>query len=162
MDEETASHQKHYKYVVLRQKDLWWSDFYFLIGEVEKNGSRLWIWSDYLWHHNDEFFENMPKSVIQSNWYYGESFEKNQKNVKAYLDLEAHGYDQIPTGSFHADNEKSILNTTRFCSENITPERLHGFLQTLWKPTIEEHRERYLKGIKLAGEAKKWFDKNHK
>ena len=46
-DEETAAHQTHYKYVVVRQDDLWWKDFYFFVEEVEKNGSRPWIWSDY-------------------------------------------------------------------------------------------------------------------
>ena len=74
-DEETASHQSHYNYVVVRQNDCWWNDFYFFIEEVQKNGSRPWIWSDYMWHHPDLFFKKMPKSVLQSNWYYGETFD---------------------------------------------------------------------------------------
>jgi hypothetical protein len=165
MDEETAENQSHYDYVVVRQNDLWWGDFYFLIGEVEKNGSRPWIWSDYMWHHPELFFKRMPKSVIQSNWYYGESFVKElngnpNKYVESYIDLESHGYDQIPTGSFHDNNSKSIGNTVRFCKENIQDERLKGFLQTFWKPTIEEYRGLILKGIDLMGEAKEWFEKN--
>jgi len=160
-DEETASHQTHYQYIVVRQDDLWWKDFYFFIEEVEKNGSRPWIWSDYMWHHPDLFFKNMPKSVLQSNWYYGEKFDEKDTYVKAYLDLESHGYDQIPTGSYHAENEKSILNTVKFCEKNINNTRLKGFLQSFWKPTIEENRERILKGIELAGNAKEWYLKNH-
>ncbi len=161
-DEETALHQSHYKYVVVRQNDCWWKDFYFFVDEVQKNGSRPWIWSDYMWHHPELFFKNMPKSVVQSNWYYGESFDPDIKDVKAYLELEAHGYDQIPTGSYHENNAKSILNTVQFCEKNINDIRLLGFLQTFWKPTLEENRIRILKGIELAGEAKTWFVKSHK
>jgi len=163
MDEETAGAQASYDYVVVRQNELWWADLHFLIGEVERNGVRPWVWSDYLWHHPELFFENMPESVIQSNWYYGENFNLAQLNgsdrtaVKEYLDLEANGYDQVPTGSFHADNEKSIMDTVRFCSDHITASRLLGFLQTFWKPTIEEYRDRILKGIHLVGEAKQWY-----
>ena len=41
----------------------------------------------------------MPKSVLQSNWYYGAEFSEKIGYVKAYLDLEEYGYDQVPTGS---------------------------------------------------------------
>lgn len=161
-DEEDTLNQSYYKYVVVRQNDCWWNDFNFFVDEVQKNGSRPWIWSDYMWHHPELFFRNMPKSVVQSNWYYGEDFDKKINNVKAYLDLEAHGYDQIPTGSYHENNEKSILNTVQFCEKNINSTRLLGFLQTVWKPTIEEYRERILKGVELAGDARTWFAKTHK
>lgn len=161
MDEESAEHQSHYNYIVVRQNDAWWKDFYFLVEQVEKQNSRAWIWSDYmLWNHPDQFFKNMPKSVVQSNWYYGESFDTKISYVNAYIDLESHGYDQIPTGSYHEENEKSILNTVQFCEKNINDSRLLGFLQTFWKPTIEEYRERILKGIELVGNAKELFVKN--
>lgn len=161
MDEESASNQSHYRYIVVRQNDAWWNDFFFLVEQVEKQNSRAWIWPDYmLWNHPEQFFKKMPKSVVQSNWYYGEKFEKTENYVKAYLDLEKYGYDQIPTGSYHADNEKSIINMVQFCTENINDTRLLGFLQTFWKPTIEEYRERILKGIELTGNAKKWFEEN--
>jgi hypothetical protein len=119
-----------------------------------------------LWNNPDQFFKKMPKSVVQSNWYYGENFDLGQMNgnelkyIKSYIDLETHGYDQISTGSYHADNEKSISNTVQFCKKHIEDSRLLGFLQSLWKPTIEEYRERILKGIELTGDAKKWFEKN--
>ena len=165
MDEETASHQRYQKHVVVRQNDLWWNDFLFLVREVEDQGARAWIWPDYmLWNKPEQFFERMPKSVVQSNWYYGEDFDliredgKSNLPVKSYLDLNAHGYDQIPTGSFHADNDKSMGNTVRFCKKHIDDRYLLGFLQTCWKPTIEEYREQILKGIELAGDARKWFN----
>ncbi len=165
-DEETASNQKHYKYVVVRQNDCWWKDFYFFVDEVQKNGSRPWIWSDYMWHHPELFFKNMPKSVVQSNWYYGESFDTSLTRIKAYLELEAHGYDQIPTGGylgpgyFVEENEASIINTVQFCKKNISDTRLLGFLQTFWKPTLAENRESILKGIELIGNARRWFIEN--
>jgi hypothetical protein len=161
LDEETASHQSYYRYIVVRQNELWWNDFYFLKEQVEKHNSRAWIWPDYmLWNKPEQFFKKMPKSVVQSNWYYGEEFVKTDKYVKAYLDLESYGYDQIPTGSYHAENGKSILNTVQFCENEINDTRLLGFLQTFWKPTLEEYRERILKGVELAGNAKEWFVKN--
>lgn len=161
MDEETMEHQSHYDFAMVRKNDVWWGDFYFLIAEVEKMGARAWVWSDYAWHHPDLFYKNMPKSVVQSNWYYAESFDEKIPRVKTYIDFDTYGYDQIPTGSYHDDNEKSILGTAEFCSKHILDSRLFGFLQTFWKPTIEEFRERILKGIDLAGEAKKWYDLNH-
>ena len=160
-------HQSYQSHVIIRKNEAWWKDFIFLVGEVDKNNSRAWIWPDYmLWNEADQFFKKMPKSVVQSNWYYGENFdlgqmnENEQKYVKSYIDLEIHGYDQIPTGSYHADNEKSISNTVQFCKKHINDSRLLGFLQSFWKPTIEEHRERILKGIELMGDAKQWFEKN--
>ena len=45
----------------MRQFDLWWHDLYFYVDEVEKAGSRAWVWSDYVWHHPELFYERMPK-----------------------------------------------------------------------------------------------------
>lgn len=168
MDEETADHQRRSDYIAVRQNELWWGDFYFLIGEVEKAGSRPWMWSDYVWHQPEVFYKKMPKSVVQSNWYYGETFnlnqldENRQKYVRAYIDLNSHGYDQIPTGSNDQNNPKSIGNTVQYAEKNINDPKLLGFLQTFWKPTIEEYRKLILEGIELTGEAKKSYEKNYK
>jgi len=107
----------------------------------------------------------MPKSVLQSNWYYDEKFDDKLTPVKAYIDLEADGYDQIPTGGFYRKDgtgEKNIHNLVEFCDTHIADPRLYGFLQTFWAPTTEDNREGILKAIALVGEAKNWFDKNHK
>lgn len=163
MDEETAQNQLAvgFEHIIVRQKELWWGDFYTLIGEVLKNGSRPWVWSDYYWHNPELFLKYMPKSVVQSNWYYGESFDEKTVRVQTYSDLENYGYDQIPTGSYHANNEKCFLNTVKFCEKNIEDTRLLGFLQTFWKPITEEYRDTILKGIELTGNAKRWFEENH-
>jgi hypothetical protein len=39
---------------------------------------------------------------------------------------------------------------------------LDGFLQTFWKPTTERYRQDILKGIQLAGAAKKSYEANIK
>ena len=163
MDEENAGNQWNYRYVVIRQNDLWWDDLYFLIEEVERRGSRPWIWADYVWHDPDKFFKKMPKSVVQSNWYYEESFdEKTAKKdwvvaLKAYEDLEKHGYDQIPSGSNFFNHDENMLGTVKHAKKHIADKRLMGFLQIPWKMTMKKNSAAILKGIEQLGAAKKWF-----
>lgn len=156
MDEETYPHQRYFEYIVIRQGDLWWHDFLFLVEQVEKAGSRAWIWSDFIWEHPEDFLKRMPKSVLQSNWYYGESFAKDIGYVKAYLDLEANGYDQVPTGSnWSADT--NFEDTVKFARENIAAERLKGFFQTVWRPILPDYRDRQIKAIEQVAAARKRF-----
>ena len=166
MDEESAGHQTHYRYIAVRQNDVWWGDFYFLITQVEKNGSRAWIWPDYmLWNHPEQFFEKMPKSVVQSNWFYGTFDNINQKDIQAYISLNQGGYEQIPAGAYLTGKyftgikspELNIGGTADFCKKNLDDRLLLGFLQTWWGPTIEENRDRIIEGIRLLGEAKKRY-----
>lgn len=156
MDEETEQHQHYYRHVVIRQYDLWWRDLYFLQNEVEKGGSRAWIWSDHVWRHPEEFFRKMPKDIMQSNWYYGTAFRKKSTYVKAYLDLEEHGYDQVPTGSNYVF-PVNFRNTVRYCRKNIAPECLKGFLQTTWYEIHEPRRQLYLDCVDAVGtEIARW------
>lgn len=157
MDEECYQHQRLQEYVVIRQFDLWWRDLLFYVGEVEKGGTRPWIWSDYVWDHPDEFYARMPKSVLQSNWYYGQEFDaqalQDKKHLRAYLELDEHGFDQIPTGSNWA-NPINFEQTPRFCREHIAPERLNGFLQSVWQPTLTEYRSRHTEAIEQIRRAR--------
>lgn len=156
MDEETYEHQRNMLYVVIRQYDLWWYDFYFLVDEVEKRNIRAWIWSDYLWTHKEEFFKKMPKTVIQSNWYYGREFSTNIEYVKAYLELNEKGYDQIPTGSNWSCEENFPL-TVEFCKKYISEEHLLGFLQTSWRPTTSRWLDTHLKAFDLVKRGKELY-----
>ena len=162
MDEETGPHQKRQNYAVIRQNDLWWGDLYFYIGEVEKNGVRPWIWSDYAWHHPQTFFRKMPKSVLQSNWYYGNGFdlenlkEPSKTYVKLYNDLEAHGFDQIPTGSNHS-NAENMERTVDYCKNMVDPSRLFGFMTAPWRPTLAPCLDRHKEAIDQIGRARKSF-----
>jgi hypothetical protein len=152
MDEELYKHQEHYAYVVIRQFDLWWHDLYFLLDQVERGGARPWIWSDYLWDHPQWFWKKMPKTVLQSNWYYGAQFDDGVVGAKAYKDLEAHGYDQVPTGS-NWSSDANFERTVDWCRQHVAPERLLGFLQTSWKPTLEERRDKHEQAIDQVGQA---------
>jgi len=152
MDEEDYGNQKYYEHVCIRQYDLWWRDFLFLVQQVEKAGVRAWIWSDYVWHHPELFYRKMPKSVVQSNWYYDAKFDPQNARAKAFRELQEHGYDQIPTGS-------NYYNSTNFgalvgeCQRSLSPAHLLGFLQTPWKATQEKHRQRHLEAIEQVGQA---------
>lgn len=155
MDEETYGHQMEYEYIVIRQFDLWWHDMLFLAEQVEKCGSQAWIWADYVWHHSEEFWKRMPLNVAQSNWYYGD-FKKYAELFQYYIDLDWHGYPQIPTGSNweFADNFTKLV---AYCRDRICEERLHGFLQSTWKPSTRKFLDVHNQAIDVVGQAiKDW------
>lgn len=166
MDEETCAHQGHFEYTVVRNGDLWWRDLFFYIDEVEKNGMRTWMWSDYLWHHNELFFQKMPKSVLQSNWYYGDVFENfsaadgpmgqtlvNETYVRAYLELAEKGYDQIPTGS-NWGNDVNMEGTVEYLSKDMDSTNLLGFMTAPWFITLEETRAKHFAAVDQLGRAR--------
>lgn len=161
-DEESARHQGRYAYVVVRQHEQWWHDFYFFVEQVEKNGVRPWIWSDYVWNHAEEFYKKMPKSVLQSNWYYGTDFSKfeagafdksntTRARIQSYIDLDKQGYDQIPTASNWGAAE-NFAQTVEFCKKHLSSEHLKGFLQTPWTTTLEPFRDHHIEAIKVVGD----------
>jgi hypothetical protein len=152
MDEEDAPSQRYYQHVAVRQYDLWWHDFMLLVEAVEKGGVRPWIWSDYVWHHPELFYQKMPKSVLQSNWYYEPKFTAEQPRAKAFVDLDTHGYDQIPAGSNYY-NPTNFPLLAEACKQSLSAERLFGFLQTTWQPTLEKHRQRHMQAIEQVAQA---------
>src|SRR5262249_20492645 len=146
-------HQRNFEYVVCRQYGLWWRDFEGFYKQVESAGIRAWIWSDYVWEHPDLFWERMPRSILQSNWYYGESFaDETRVEVRTYKELEDHKYDQVPTLS-NWEGPQNITGTFDFCRKHINPDRLKGFLLAPWRPTLPETRERHLEAIEVMGKA---------
>jgi hypothetical protein len=157
MDEEEAIHQTRFEYVVMRQHGLWWRDIKFFFEQVEKKGVRPWIWADYVWNHKDQFYAQMPKNVVQSNWYrepvrgdaksvYGGEIHMDIECVRAYVELDEAGYDQLPTVS-NWETPENIYGTMRFCREHLSKQRLKGFLLTPWRPTLEETRDRHMDAI---------------
>ena len=139
-DEEGADLQKKYEMIVVRNADLWWHDFHFLCGECEKHGARPWIWSDYVWKNEELFLKNMPKSVLQSNWYYGpfKDFGKDhperRRAIECYELLDRNGFDQIPTGSTWSYNQ-NLFQTVGHGKAKLSPEHLLGFLGAPWSFT---------------------------
>src|SRR5688572_14652100 len=157
MDEEEAVHQTHFEYAAMRQHGLWFRDIKFLFEQVEKNGSRPWIWGDYVWNHKDVFYKEMPKHVLQSNWYrdpvrgdaksvYGGKFDMDVECVRTFVEVDKAGYDQLPTVS-NWETPENIYGTIRFCREHLSKDHLKGFLLTPWRPTMEETRDRHMDAI---------------
>ena len=150
-DEETAGNQGYYSMAIVRQGELWWHDFLYLSGVVEKLGTRPWIWSDYCWNHPDEFLKRMPRSELQSNWYYGTAFmdEKDKHQLtraSSYALLEKGGFDQVPTGS-NCYNQQNNGLTVPFCRKVVSPERLKGFMTAPWGETKEANVVKHFAAI---------------
>lgn len=123
------------------------------LEKVEKGGACPWVWSDMIRRMDrGAFLKKMPKSVLQSNWYYDKVFREDSAGVKDYLDLEAHGYEQVPTGSNFV-YPGNLPDTVAFLRKRIAPQRLLGFLQTSWKPAVPEHRSRHLEAIDMIAQA---------
>lgn len=152
MDEEDAKHQTRFAYAAMRQHELWWHDLFLMISAVENSGSKAWVWSDYVWQHGEEFYRQMPKSVLQSNWYYGAKFDGFEDGdadkiaVQAYCDLQERGYDQVPTGS-NWNHDSNMESTVDFCTTHLAPEQLKGFMTAPWHPTTEAYREHHTNAV---------------
>ena len=161
MDEENIQNQRNYNYAVIRQYDLWWHDLYFLIGEVEKAGARPWVWSDYMWTNPEVYLAKMPKSVLQSNWYYNGEFENlnenREKMLRCFDVLDQHGFDQIPAGSVWAAHE-NLEGLTRYCAEHISPERLLGMMQTTWERIDPDWMHVHHTAAERIAAAKQWYE----
>ena len=159
MDEETAEHQRYFSYAVVRGEEYWWKDFRFMIDCVEKKGARPWIWSDYYWSHPDVFARNMPREVLQSNWYYGNDFLPHEdgrynRYVQTYLDLDRLGYDQVPTSSTWS-TKRSTYCTVIFGQKNLSEERLAGFMTAPWLNTRPAMRHCLMGDAEVFGDARK-------
>ena len=177
MDEEILHFGQFYSYFVVREGELWWHDFLYLVKCVEDLGARPWIWSDRTWKHLDEFLARCPKSVIQSNWYYDETNgdfsldpEKNKvwMRLAPYEHLEKAGFDQIPCGTnWVSEGRKAagvgaddvIGKLVRFCRPRIAPERLLGFMMAPWARTSAEEEQFNMKAIDLLADALDEHDK---
>ena len=171
-DEEAARHQKIYSYCVVRQGDLWWHDFLWFVKETEKAGCRPWIWSDYIWNHEEEFLRRMPKSVLQSNWYYGKTFDEAEfvrlgrenpndwsheiiNSLRAYELLEKAGFDQVPTSSNYCHDE-NILETVKYSVEKLNNDRLKGIMVAPWFMTTPKNRVKNAFACEETGRSIAW------
>ena len=154
-DEEAYIHQDimDLEYVLIRKGELWKHDFLFFVDQCEKLNVRPWIWADYAWDHK-EFLEWAPKSIVMSNWYYKDDFDpKNNPTIQCYLDIDAAGYDQILTGSDIWEYIENFEKTVKFGRENLSKERVLGYLMAPWRFTESEYQELNMRSLKLIGDA---------
>ena len=139
-EEDTIGNQRFRECVHIRAKELWWHDVYFYLGEVEKHGARPWVWADAAWENPDTYVAKMPKSVLQSNWYYNvfkdwPADHWHHKAIAAYELLDKHGYDQVPCCSFAEGIGDNISSTLAHCKRVIDPSHLAGYLVAPWVHT---------------------------
>ncbi len=139
MDEENIQNQRNQMISIVRQHELWWHDFYYLVECVERVGARPWIWADYFWSNPEECIEKMPKSVVMCGWYYWKCFGKeiaNSKELQTMLAgferLSALGYDQVPTASVWAEPD-NLEELVGYCAERVDPAHWLGMMQTTWE-----------------------------
>lgn len=138
LDEECFKHQRNFGVATIRSPEVFWRDAYKLFNKCEQLGMQPWVWSDAYWHHPDTFLKYMPKSVLQSNWFY-EAYRGTDKDGKciqfamqAYIDLDRFGYEQVPTGSTWT-HERNFHDTMMFSKENLNPKLLKGIMAAPWK-----------------------------
>ena len=136
LDEENEPNQRFREMTIIRGEKLWWHDAYFFFAECEKHGARPWVWSDYYWDHPDLFTKYMPKSVLQSNWFYYKFMdaapgEKPHRAICAYEDLDRLGYDQIP-GCSTWNNNQNTYQTLAFGRDKLSENLLLGYMTIPW------------------------------
>ena len=160
-DEETYFIQdvNKFEYKRLRSGNAWWDDFLWFVREVESYGMRPWVWSDGFQFKKDEFIARMPRTVLQSNWYYGKNFdiENGTEHVKrkltAYTTIEKAGFEQMPCGSTYLCRENFKL-TLSYCRKTIGKGRLMGFFMAPWYyRTQEDNRDKIMESLDVMGEA---------
>ena len=155
-DEEEHENQSMYGYEVIRRGDVWWNDLLFFVKTVEKLGSRAWIWSDYYWKHPGEFLDRMPRSVLQSNWFYWDKFDAGVRRCRwdNFVELEKAGFEQLPCGSsYRSDTSFDLLVST--CEAKLNKEKVLGYMMAPWSLTINvpKLREKHRKAIDQIGTA---------
>lgn len=181
MDEEGELLQAKMRYAVTRREDVWFDDLNKIVAEVEKHGVRAWMWSDPCWNYPD-FHRNVPKSVMQSNWYYwndvreieakladpkfstgtkrpGSSGDNHAAELKGFFDLEKTGYEQIPCATTW-NNDVNMDLVVDFCVRRLNPSLLKGFMLTSWQEAwdTEKARKQRDKFFPLAEKVIKKYD----
>lgn len=159
LDEEIHNYQKGQKIAVVRQGDLWWHDLHFYVKEVERHGSRAWVWSDYLRRHEPaEFVRRMPKSVVQSPWWYSGSLDP-EKNVpaKCMARLAELGYDVVPCSSNCYSEPDAMVKVVEFCKKRFDPAHVLGFQMAPWLEMNTVFEKRLFESAdQLAAARLKW------
>ena len=146
LDEEVSAYMRRKIFCMQRNDELWWHDAYFYFDICEKLGTHPWVWSDPLWHKGEEFIQKMPKSVIQSNWFYFNLDSIDSPNAKrgkfseknSYKTLHDEGFYQVPacSGIWYAKSADTTMETLK---REISSKRLIGYMDAPWVLTYERN-----------------------
>ena len=153
-DEEWPGHQRQYAYMAVRQGALWWHDFLYISGLVEKQGVRPWVWADYYWKHREDYERFMPRSILQSIAYYDVEFDRcklkpsARNRLDSFINLDRAGFEQVPVATNWAHRENVGL-LTAFLKRTITSGRLKGQIMAPWFMTNPKWKKKLLEGIDL-------------
>ena len=161
MDEESATHHTCCSISVARQGELWWHDLDFLRTEVEKRGSRPWMWLDFVVEKAKETkaFERLPKDVLMCPWYYGSDYESDKAwPVKAMCECVEHGYDILPSGSLCFFTEDSMERLARYCKGRFPADQVKGFLVSPWLETCSFFKRRLIENGESLGRARRIYE----
>ena len=157
-DEEIAAASANSFHTTVRQGDLWWHDFFYTVGQCERNGARAVMWSDKICNGKEEFLKRMTKNVIMSPWYYwpdiaelakswNPEYEKNPGSWDAYKNLPASyavlsdcGFDILACGS-NVFSDKATDPFVKFCRDRLDPEHLLGVYTAPWARMIPKEEE---------------------
>ena len=150
-DEEDFTNQQSFEMIIIRGDDLWFHDLDFLAKECMKYGARPWIWSDYVWEHEEVFLKRMSKDILQSNWYYNpfkDNLPSSPYNFKRWIDcyelLDKNGFDQIPCCSCWVNNT-NVRQTVAYCKDKLSEEYLKGILVAPWLRTLRVNKHDLLR-----------------
>lgn len=162
LDEENPSMLGGYGFRNARFGRIWWRDAYRLFDYCEHHNTRPWVWSDIGWDYPDDFKKNMPKSVLQSNWFYPHFPNKDKEGrylhhmCRFYQLLDEWGYDQVPTSSTWASLD-NIDNTFDMCKNELKPELVKGVLTAPWVDAKDEAYYILLQEAELFQKAKEQY-----
>ena len=161
LDEEKSSfHVKGLPIMIVRQGELWWHDLLFYVHEVESHGMRAWVWSDYLRYHEPaEFLRRMPKSVVQSPWWYIGTFDP-VKNLptKAMIRLAELGYDVVPCSSNCYGHPDAMKHLVEFSRKTFDRRHLLGFQMAPWLEMNKVFENRWGESAAQLADAKSTFE----
>jgi len=162
LDEEGLPCQSKYSICHIRIGEQWWKDVYALFDECEKNGTRPWVWADPCWDKPQEYARKMPKSVLQSNWWYDPLTRKEDGSftdpcAEMYHFLDREGYDQVPTASTWC-YQFNIPETVEMCKTDLSAAHMKGMMAAPWQLTTGEDLYTLLDDANRFGYAKRaWF-----
>ena len=135
LDEENSSFQSYgQKITIVREKPLWWEDLHFYVSEVERHGARAWVWSGCARAFPREVFvKNMPKSVVQSPWWYtGDLNDQKYTPTRALVELAQLDYDVVPCSSNCYSYKDAMSAVVKFCDERFDPKHVLGYQMAPW------------------------------
>ena len=86
----------------------------------------------------------MPKSVLQSNWwyqnlFYGKNGRPNDFRFEAYLTLDEHGFDQVPTASTCWGRDVNAEFTMELCKNHCSADLIKGYMTAPWRITVKRN-----------------------